>query len=692
MGVVYLGRDTRLNRPVAIKVLPGEWTSGERLQRFEREARTAAQLSQPNIATIYELGQADDTYFIAMEYIEGRSLRERLSQPERVSLNEALDLGAQIADALAAAHARNIVHRDLKPQNVMLTAENRVKILDFGLAKTLASSDGASVVTQLTAERRVLGTPGYMSPEQVRGEQVDARSDIFSFGVLLYEMVTGEAPFTGESDADILSAILRDTPLPVRNRNRKVSSDLDRFIARCLEKDREARFQTAGELVAELRRVRQTVGQGQKEETPSVAVLPFANMSADPDNEYFTDGMAEEIINALSKVEALRVVSRTSSFAFKGKHEDITKIGEQLRVRTVLEGSVRKAGKRLRITAQLINVADGYQLWSERYDRDVEDVFAIQDEIAQNITSALKVVLTEKEKKAIEKAPTENVKAYDYYLRGRQYFAQFRRKGNEFGRQMFKRAIEIDPTFALAYAGVADASSMLYMYWDPTEQNLREAEQAARTALDLDPELAEAHVAMGSTISLKGDFTQAQSHFEKAIQLDPQLFNAYYLYGRACLSNGRLEKAAEMLAKASELRLEDYYAPLLLATVYAGLEREGDRDATYRKALEVIEKHLELNPDDARAVCLCANAWSRLKDTAKAMEWVKRAIAMEPEEAVVLYNVACVYALLGEDDKSIDWLERTIESGFLYRGWAENDPDLDSLRAHPRFKALLGKM
>jgi non-specific serine/threonine protein kinase len=694
MGVVYLGRDPKLNRKVAVKVLPSEWTGGERLQRFEREARTAAQLSHPNIATIYELGRAGETYFIAMEYIDGKSLRDRLLASKRMSQADALELATQIADALVAAHDRNIVHRDLKPHNVMLTGEGRVKILDFGLAKRLAPEGeaGATVVTQLTAERRVLGTPGYMSPEQVRGEQVDARSDIFSFGVLLYETVTGEAPFTGESDAEVLSAILRDTPLPVRKRNPDVSQELDRFIGKCLEKAREKRFQSARELLSELRRVRETVGDGQAEERPSIAVLPFENMSADPDNEYFTDGMAEEILNALSTIEALRVASRTSSFAFKGKHEDIRKIGHQLDVQTLLEGSVRKAGNRLRISAKLINVADGYQLWSERYDRDVEDVFAIQDEIAANITQALRVVLTESEKRAIEKVPTQDVRAYDCYLRGRQFFHEHRRKSYEFARQMFHRATQIDPGYAHAYAGIADCCSSLYRFCEASDAYLQEADDACRKALALDPELAEAHVARGLATSLKGELEEARKEFEIAIQLNPQLFDAFHVYGRMCFGNGEMERARELFERTVELDPEEYTAAYFLALAYKALGREADARSAEKRGLELIKRHLELNPDDAIAICRGATTWAQLGETEMARDWAGRAISIDPDDPLVLYNVGCVQAALGEREEAIDCLERSVACGMGQREWPENDPDLDAVRDHPRFQALLEKM
>jgi non-specific serine/threonine protein kinase len=698
MGVVYLGRDPRLDRPVAIKVLPSEFTSDERRSRFEREARTAAQLSHPNIATIYELGQSEQTYFIAMEFIEGKTLHDVLLRPDPLPASQAVDLGTQIAEGLAAAHSRKIVHRDLKPQNVMLTPEGRVKILDFGLAKitetvthtqTAERSLGTSA-TALTKEQRVLGTAGYMSPEQVRGQQVDSRSDLFTFGIVLYEMLTGEVPFHGESGADIFTAILRDSPKPVSELNPELPTELDRVISRCLDKNRSSRYQSANQVLEDLRRAGRQLSAGPAKEVPSVAVLPFANMSADPENEYFTDGVAEEIINALSTVKSLRVASRTSSFAFKDRHEDICRIGEQLRVRTVLEGSVRKVGNRLRVTAQLVNVADGYQLWSERYDRDVEDVFAIQDEIAQKITEALEIVLTEKEKQAIEKAPTANVKAYDYYLRGRQHIHEFRRKGDEeYARAMFKKAIDLDSDYALAHAGVANCSSMLYLFYDASDENLREADVASCKALELDSELAEAHISRGLAVSLAGNYYNAHKEFDTAIRLNPKLFDAYYFYGRICHSQGRMSEAAQLFEKACKLNPESYYPQTFLAQAYAGLGRQGDSEATRRRGLKLIEKHLEAHPDDTRAICHGATAWSQLGDRELALEWAERARRMDPEEPTVLYNIGCTYAVLGDKESAIDLLEQSAAHGFRHREWFENDPDLESLHDHPRFQTLL---
>jgi adenylate cyclase len=420
-------------------------------------------------------------------------------------------------------------------------------------------------------------------------------------------------------------------------------------------------------------------------------VLPFADMSPERENGYFTDGMAEEIINALTTIKALRVASRTSSFAFKGTTEDIRQVGKKLDVATVLEGSVRKAGNKLRITAQLINVADGYQLWSQRYDRDMEDVFAIQDEIAQNIVKALRVILSEDEKRAIEKVPTVNVEAYDCYLRGRQFFHQFRKQSIEFARQMFNKAIEIDPTYALAYAGVADCCSVLYTNFDSTEANLANAETASRRALELAPQLAEAHVARGLAVSLLGNHADAETEFETAMGLNPQLFDAAYMYGRALLAQGKLEKATKVFERATELRPEDYVVPGLLGGSYAGLGRTADAQRSYRRQLETASKRLELNPDDPRALYMGGTALSRLGEPKRAKEWASQALAISPGDATVLYNVACIFSTSGESDEAVNFLERAVAAGFGHWKWIENDSDFDPIRNHPRYQALLAK-
>jgi TolB-like protein/Flp pilus assembly protein TadD len=424
----------------------------------------------------------------------------------------------------------------------------------------------------------------------------------------------------------------------------------------------------------------------------SIAVLPFVNMSNDAENEYFSDGIAEEIINALTKVQALRVASRTSAFAFKGKNEDIGEIGRKLRVATVLEGSVRKAGSRLRVTAQLVSVADGNNLWSERYDRQLEDVFAIQDEIAENIVRALRVVLSEGEKRAIEAAPTGNVEAYEYYLRGRQFFHQWSRTGIQYARRMFERAIDIDKNYAIAYAGIADCCAFLYMYWDGSRANLEGAETASRRALELAPEIAEAHASRGFALTLKRDYEGARQEFETAIRLNPNLYEAHYLYARAHMQAANLEEAVRQFEEAARVRPEDYQAALLSTGPLKGLGRDEEARAALRRGLAVVEKHLELNPDDARALYLGAGALIQLDERERALEWAGRARSANESDSLVLYNVACVYALGGMADEAIDCLEKAIQNGFGHREWIENDSDLNALREDPRFQALLKRM
>jgi len=424
----------------------------------------------------------------------------------------------------------------------------------------------------------------------------------------------------------------------------------------------------------------------------SIAVLPFTNTSADPENEYFTDGMAEEIINALSKIKSLGVASRTSVFAYKGKTVDIREIGRKLEVSAVLEGSVRKMGKKIRVSAQLVSVVNGLQLWSERYDREIEDVFAIQDEIAQNIVKALRVVLSDDEKKAIEKVSTDNVHAYDYYLRGRTYFHQHRRTSMEFARKMFTRAIEVDPNYARAYAGIADCCSILYMYFDARESNLKQADKASQKALDLDSDLAEAHSARGLSYSLSKKYLEAQEEFETAMRLDPKLYEAPYFYARACLAQGKPFEAAPLFERAASLRPEDYQAPAFLANAYTAQGRVGEAGKASRRAIKAIEKWLDVNPDDARALNLGATIWSNLGESDKALEWGRRSLQIDPEDPQLLYNVGCVFAVEGMKEDALQCLEQAIDKGYGHREWIEHDSDLNSLRSDQRFQALLERI
>jgi non-specific serine/threonine protein kinase len=708
MGIVFRAEDTRLGRPVALKFLPEELaTDAQAIERFQREARAASALNHPHICTIYDIDEHDGRPFIAMELLEGQTLKARMGRS--LSTEEMLDIGIQMADALEAAHAKGIVHRDIKPANVFVTERGQVKILDFGLAKLLerrrvGEAVGASAMPtsggneMLTSPGSTLGTVAYMSPEQARGEEVDARTDVFSLGVVLYEMVTGRQAFTGATSALVFDAILNRAPVAIGRVSPGLPAELQQMIGRALEKSRHARYQSAAQLKADLQRLRREIDSGRSAPASgqgenSVAVLYFENLSRGQEDEYFRDGMTEDIITELSAIKDLRVFPRSAVFAYRDKQITAPQIGQELNAAFVLEGSLRRAGNRIRITAQLVESRTGHTIWARRFDRTMEDVFAIQDEMARNIAEALQVVLTEEEKRVIEKVPTANVEAYDSYLRGRQYFHQFRRKGIEAARNMFKRAIEIDPNYARAWAGLSDCHSFLQFYWQPTQENLQQADVASRKALELDPELAEAHASRGHFLSLLARDEEAKGEFEAAIRLNPSLFEAYYFYARSCLIHGKLEEATKLFEQACRVRPDDYQAPSLLANVYDGLGVEASIvEAAHRRAVEVIEKHLEMHPDDVRALYLGAQNLCHLGDTARGLEWAQRALAIDPEDSAVCYNVACIHAILGKTEQAIDYLEKSIACGFGDKKIIHNDPYLKPIRNHPRYIALWNKL
>lgn len=695
MATVYLAQDKRHDRVVALKVLHPDLAATLGPERFLREIKLAARLNHPHILPLFDSGDADSFLYYVMPYIEGESLRERLERDKQLSVDEAVRHAKSIASALDYAHRQNIVHRDIKPENVMLY-ESEAMVMDFGIAKAVSSASSET----LTQTGMMVGTPAYVSPEQAAGElNLDGQSDQYSLACVLYEMLAGERPFTGENASAVMAKRFTQTAAPLRTVRGGVPEHVERAVTKAMSTAASARYSTTamfaqalGSEVLATPTESATVPHATVSAAKSVAVLPFANMSADAENEYFTDGMAEELINALSKIQALRVASRTSSFAFKGKNEDISEIGRKLKVSTVLEGSVRKMGNRLRIAAQLINVADGYQLWSERFDRDVEDVFAIQDEISQAIFNALRVILSEGEKKAIERDRSVNVQAYEYYLRGRQFIHQWSRTGLEYARQMFRRAIEIDPDYALAYAGLADSCSLLYMNCDAREQNLTQGNVASRRALELGPDLAEAHLASGLTHSLSMRFTEAEREFEFAMKLDPTLFEAVYHYGRARIAQGEFAEAAKLFERACTLRPEDFQAPYFLAQCYVSMGMKEESRTTYRKAKRLIDERLELNPDDARACQLGATMSASLGDGPAATDYARRALTINPDDPLLLYNISCMYSLLGNPDESLNCLEKAVDKGYGQKDWVAHDTDLDSLRELPRFQRIIEGM
>ncbi|MFQ5719263.1 MAG: protein kinase [Acidobacteriota bacterium] len=698
MGAVFIAEDTRLHRKVALKMLREEMASDpERLERFKREAQAVAALNHPNIVTIFSIEESPEGQFITMELVEGKGL-DRLITGGGLSAERILEIAQPLVRALGAAHGRGITHRDLKPANIMVTEDGTVKILDFGLAKLTGMADSGEhtgLPTQtLTKVGSVVGTVPYMSPEQVQGKAVDHRTDIFSLGVILYEMATGRRPFAGETQADVVSAILRDTPQPIGETRPDVPQQCGRIITRCLEKEPELRYQSVLDIQTAIAKIGEEVKDKKGDRKPSVAVLPFVDMSPEKDQDYFCEGLAEELINALVGIEDLQVASRTSAFRFKGAQSDIREIGRRLGVSTVLEGSVRKAGNQVRIGVQLVNIEDGYQLWSSRYDRELKDVFAIQDEIARKIVEALQVTLTPRAEKTAKKSAPADVQAYDYYLKGRKFFYEFRAKGFDLARQMFARAIVIDDRYARAYAGVADCCSMLYTYFDSSETNLKEADTASRKAVEIDPNDAEAHASRGLALSLSGKNEEADAEFQKSIALNHNLYEAHYFYGRALFAQGRHEESVRQYEEACRINPEDYQAPMFLAQTYQKVGRRAYAAASLRKAVEAAKKHLAFHADDARALYLGAGGLVELGELELAQEWVARALEIDPDDALVLYNVACIYSQLGENDRALDCLEKSLltAGGTASLSWTKNDPYFDPVREHPRYKALLEKL
>jgi TolB-like protein/Flp pilus assembly protein TadD/predicted Ser/Thr protein kinase len=695
MGVVWKAQDLKLDRDVAIKFLPeGFADNPERQAFFEREAKAVAALSHPNIVTIYAIAEAEGTIFFTMEFVDGAPL-SKLVSAGGVELGRFLEIALPLADAVAAAHARGIIHRDLKPGNIMIDATGTLKILDFGLARILSPGPQKLVVDDdrtVTLDSGFVGTIAYMSPEQLRSEPLDHRSDLFSLGVVLFEWATGRLPFSGKSNAATIASILKDDPRPATEINPRLPRLLDRILRHCLEKEPRYRMASARDLREELETLRQAGTEGRGTGVPSIAVLPFADMSREKDQAYFCDGIAEEIINALCRVHGLRVASRTGSFQFKDPAADLREIGNKLRVETILEGSVRKSENRLRITVQLVDAALGFHVWSESYDRELLDVFAIQQEIAQSVVRALQVTLSPQEKGALAEIPTSHVQAYDYYLKGRSFYYRYGRHDIEFALQLFSLATELDPEYALAHAGLADCWSYIYLYSERKDAVRLQAETAGRRAVELAPESAQAQASFAVAMSLGSHKEEAKAAFEKAIRLDPGLFEAWYFYARQVFAGGDLPMAASLYEEAMRVRPEDFYAPLLVAQIYYELGRHEDARAARERGVGLVERRIDLHPDDARALYMGANGLVGLGLKDKGLDWARRAREIDPDDPMLLYNLGCIHSLAGNIEEAIDCLERAAAGGLLQKGWYEHDGDLDPLRGHPRFKILLEKM
>jgi len=713
MGQVYRARDPRLERDIALKILQTD--DAEHRKRFAREARAIAALNHPNIVTIHSVEEVEGQPFLTMELVEGTPLN-RLIPPGGFELHELLAIAAPVAEGLAAAHARGIVHRDLKPPNVMVSADGRVKMLDFGLAKNIEAKNLASA--DETREGQIIGTLAYMSPEQLMADTVDARSDIFSLGVLIYEMATGKRPFDGPNPAVILVSLL-NSPVPQIG---GASADLDRIISRATARKPGGRYQRVVDLLSDLRALMTGMALATPPVTraPAIAVLPFANLTNDPDQEYFCDGMAEELISALARVKGLAVVSRTSAFQFKGSPIDVREIGERLDVRTVLEGSVRRAGNRLRISVQLVNVTDGFHIWSERFDRTVDDVFLIQDEIARSITESLRVTLTRPATGVMVKPPTSNLDAYHLYLRGRFLMNKFADLyGSLTGaRKCFEQAVDLDPMYSAAYAGLSEVCTALgYTTFLPAPEASRAALEAAERAVTLDPSLPEGHTALGWTKTLFAiDMRTAERDFQRALEIAPGYAPAHGYYALLLCGLGRVDQA---LDHASQARHHDplwMMMPFIMSQVLICARK-------FQEAEHQMRELLALDPNFDGCYWYLSNALAGQGKLDEAIEVQEKGVALvrrapffvallaiwycragRREDAEQLREeliaggrctpvwLAMVCGELGKKDLAFEYLELAMAQHDDQVSFMAVDHRFDSLRGDPRFDAALRRL
>ncbi|HET9795531.1 MAG TPA: protein kinase [Thermoanaerobaculia bacterium] len=713
MGMVYEAEDADLGRRVAVKVLSASLQDDlPMLERFKREARAASALNHPGICTVYAIEQQEGRPFIVMELIKGSTLAEKMGR-QPVPVPQILDYGIQIADALESAHSKGIAHRDLKPANIMINDRGQVKILDFGLAKVeaaAASSESGEEVSQLvtavgsgplTTAGTVMGTVHYMSPEQTRGQLTDARTDLFSLGAVLYQMATGEMPFQGDTDAVVFDAILNRPPKPLSEVNPALPAELSQILEKALEKDRQLRYQSATDLKTDLLRLKRKLESGQKHAAEladsrpgarpvekSVAVLYFENLGGPKEDEYFRDGITEDIITELSKIEGLRVNQRSMVLGFRDKPVVASQVGQQLAVSYVLEGSLRRAGDRLRITAKLVETASGYAVWSERYDREMKDVFEVQDEIARKIAEALRIKLSRQEQDAIASKPTDNLQAYDLYLRGRSYARRLTRQDLEFALQMLENAVSQDPNFALAYAAIANVCAYYHAHYAREDAWMQRARAAAERAMTLHPGLPEVMVAQAWILYAKGQYDEMTVILRNVIARKPDCEGAYYLLLRGLYASGKYQDVANIAEQAIEASGTDYNVYVPIANSLGALGKAETEKNMRQRVIQALEAQLREIPEDARARILLGAYYAEDGRVDDAMRESNLAMTLRPNEAMVLYNAACTFCTINKKPEALDAIVKAWRAGFRDADWARRDPTLALIHDEPEFQKL----